>query len=252
MSLQKPVISLFLLFLFIIGYGLIVDPLLGLLDLQTENAKYLAIKGVMATLLCAYVVLRGLGRDVGLVARVNWHTLPLYWPMLLVLILIWLGVEELAAPAVLSQILLMTLFVGFAEELMFRGLVFHWFRHLSPVKLVLLSSAAFGGIHLSGLMSDIPSAVILAQSYFAFALGLIFGCARVRDYSILLPIGVHWLFDFFAIGARGGVSETFDGSTQIVMGLLFSGTIALLWGLYLLHKLRNKSKLESIVSVAML
>ena len=119
-----------------------VDPLLGLLDLQTENAKYLAIKGVMAALLCAYVVLRGLGRDVGLVARVNWHTLPLYWPMLLILVLIWLGVEEVAAPVVLAQILLMTLFVGFAEELMFRGLVFHWFRQLSPVKLVLLISTS--------------------------------------------------------------------------------------------------------------
>jgi len=250
MSLKRPVISLFLLILFILVYGQIVDPLLGLLDLQTENAKYLAIKGVMATLLCAYVALRGLGRDVGLVARVNWRTLPLYWPMLLILVLIWFGVEEVAAPAVLSQILLMTLFVGIGEELMFRGLIFHWFRQLSPVKLVLLSSAAFGGLHLSGLMTDIPSAVILAQSYFAFALGLIFGCARVRDYSILLPIVVHWLFDFFAIGARGGVSETFDGSTQIVIGLLFSGTIALLWGLYLVYKLRNDGKLESTWSVA--
>jgi hypothetical protein len=63
---------------------------------------------------------------------------------------------------------------------------------------------------------------------------------------------VHWLFDFFAIGARGGVSETFDGSTQIVMGLLFSGTIALLWGLFLLYKLRDKSKLEFTGSVAKL
>ena len=125
---------------------------------------------------------------------------------------------------------------------MFRGLVFHWFRRLPPRGVVLVSAGAFGAMHLAGLVTEFHPAVILSQAYFAFAVGLIFAGARIRDVSILLPIAVHAVFDFIALSARGGVSQTFENVEQMVVGMLFAGTIALAWGLFLLWRLKGMEK----------
>jgi ABC-type multidrug transport system permease subunit len=57
--------------------------------------------------------------------------------------------------------------------------------------------------------------------------------------SILLPIAAHAGFDFLAISARGSVSETFENVEQAVTGMLFAGTIALIWGLLLLWRMKE-------------
>jgi len=49
-------------------------------------------------------------------------------------------------------------------------------------------------------------------------------------------------FDFFAISARGSVSQSFENVEQIVPGMLFTGTIALAWGLFPLWKLNGVKK----------
>jgi len=54
---------------------------------------------------------------------------------------------------------------------------------------------------------------------------------------------VHALFDFIAIGGQGGLSETFDRAEQMVLGLLFSGTIAWSWSFYLLWKIGKTNAL---------
>ena len=55
-------------------------PLFGLSDESDENDQYLLNKWLLAGLLLGIVIFRGEVRASGLVARVNWRTLPLYWP----------------------------------------------------------------------------------------------------------------------------------------------------------------------------
>ena len=194
---------------------------------------------MFSLLLLGAVLGTGMRRQTGLIAQVNWRTLPLYWPMALILGFIWLGSENLPGVTDAIKILVFCVAVGIAEELMFRGLVFHWFRQLPLRGVVLVSASSFGAMHLAGLASEIHPAVILSQVYFAFAVGLVFAGARARDVSILLPIAVHAGFDFLAISAKGSVSQTFENVEQIVTGMLFAGTIALLWGLFLLWRLKG-------------
>lgn len=119
---------------------------------------------------------------------------------------------------------------------MFRGAVIAWAKNHTKRQKIVISAAAFGGMHLFGLQSDIPALIILAQVYFAAGLGTIFAAARLRDYSILLPIIVHAVFDFIALSAAGGVKETFDQGPKIAIGMLVMGSLAWGWGLYLIKK----------------
>ena len=242
----KPLIFLALMWLSVLCYSLLASELRPMLGLASELDYYMVDKGLFAILLLGAVLCTGMRRQVGLVARANWQTLPLYWPMALILGLIWLGStnlpgisENLLSDADAAKILVFCIAVGIGEELMCRGMVFHWFRRLPLRYLVLVSAGSFGSLHLIGLGSEFHPAVILSQVYFAFAMGLIFAGARARDVSILLPIAVHAVFDFLAISAKGGVSQTFENVEQTVFGMLFAGTIALIWGMWLLWKLKE-------------
>jgi membrane protease YdiL (CAAX protease family) len=235
----KPLIFLALMMLSVHLYSLLVVESRPLLGLTSELDYYIVNKGVFAILLLGVVLSAGLRRQAGLVAQVKWRTLPLYWPMALVLGLIWLGSQNPPSVIDAAKILVFCLAVGIGEELMFRGLVFHWFRRLPPRGVVLVSAGSFGAMHLAGLTTEIHPAVILSQAYFAFGVGLVFAGARARDVSILLPIAVHAGFDFLAISAKGSVSQTFENVEQMVSGMLFVGTITLAWGLFLLWRLKG-------------
>ena len=75
-------------------------------------------------------------------------------------------------------------------------------------------------------------------------MGVIFGYARARDFSIMIPIMVHGLFDFITLGSKGGVTEAASSAPteQVVMGMLAVGTVAWAWGGFLLWKAGKKSK----------
>ena len=236
-GIAKPLALLVALLLFVLLYSVLASGLGPLLGLSAELDYYIVNKWLLALILVSVVLVMGLRKETGLVAHVNWRTLPLYWPMAVILGLLWMGAAGLPAGEVLLKIVIFCVAVGISEELMFRGLVFHWFRALPQRGVVLISAAAFGSVHLVGLASEIHPAAILAQAYFAFALGLIFAGARARDVSIVLPILAHAVFDIFALGATGGVSQTFENVPQAVAGMLFAGSIALGWGLYLVWKL---------------
>jgi membrane protease YdiL (CAAX protease family) len=116
--------------------------------------------------------------------------------------------------------------------------VFYWFRDLSVRKQILISALGFGGLHLLGLRSGIEPAVIFSQIYMAASFGIIFGYARARDYSIMIPILVHFTFNFITLGAKGGVHEAASSAPveQMVIGMLTMGTLTWVWGGYLLWK----------------
>lgn len=238
-NFTKPLIFLALMMLSVLLYSLLAAEARPLLGLTSELDYYVVNKGVFAILLLGVVAGAGLRRQAGLVPRANWRTLPLYWPMALILCLIWLGSQNPPGLSDAAKILAFCVAVGIGEEVMFRGLVFHWFRRLPARGVVLVSAVSFGAMHLAGLATEIHPAVILSQAYFAFALGLIFAGARARDVSILLPIAVHAGFDFIAISAKGSVSQTFADVEQMVTGMLFAGTIATAWGLFLLWRLKE-------------
>jgi membrane protease YdiL (CAAX protease family) len=208
-------------------------------------------KTIFAICLLIFVYTLKLQRQCGLVLKANWRTLPLYWPMALIAGgTLTTGIDTDTSGSMLAIIFMTVLAGSFVEELMFRGLVFHWFRDVSVRKQILISAFGFGGLHLLGLTSSIEPAVIFAQVYLAASFGIIFGYARARDYSIMIPIMVHIVFNFITLGSKGGVAEAASSAPteQVVIGMLAVGTFTWAWGGFLLWKAGKKSDFASPLS----
>ena len=251
MTIKKAslcVLSLYLA-MFLLGEALIlIKPLI---EPITGQGLQMVNKVIFAVGLLIVVYKLKLQRQCGLVFKVNWRTLPIYWPFALVAVAtLSTGINTDTSISVLAIIFVTTLAVGIGEELMFRGLVFYWFRDLSVRKQILISALTFGGMHLLGLLSNIDSSIILAQVYFVAGLGITVAYARARDYSIMLPIMVHFVFDFITIGSKGGVENAAATAApeQMVAGILAVGTIAWVWGGFLLWKAGKKSNFASLPS----
>lgn len=108
--------------------------------------------------------------------------------------------------SILALILINCMFVGFSEELMFRGAILQAFRHsVSIWPAVFFTSLAFGAIHSLNVFvtGDLKNALI--QSSAAFLSGIVFIALRLRTGSLWPPIIVHALWDFatFTLGAAG-------------------------------------------------
>jgi membrane protease YdiL (CAAX protease family) len=242
MPLHSGFLKLALLLVLTTVYGQLVAPVAGVLG--SETAYYLFNKGLLAVLLVGYVLLTGQARAAGLAGGSNLRTLPIYWPLFLLMILIMLGPLTPPEPATLAALAGIAVSVGIAEELMFRGLLFHWFRDQSVRRQILISALAFGGAHLAGLLVTDAVAVILAQSVFASAVGAVIACARARDESIWLPIAVHAGFDFVAFAAAGSIGGALEDSPATVLKLLIPGILIWLWAAWLIrqaprHELAN-------------
>jgi membrane protease YdiL (CAAX protease family) len=221
----------------IAAYSAIIREVIGALDLDSELSMYLLNKGVFAVLLLAMVYALGHARIVALNSRFRLSTLPVYWPMLIIALLVVAGASDPATdPRSIAIMFLLAASVGIGEELLFRGYVIHWASPLGVRRQIFCSGAAFGAVHLLGLGSGLPPAVILAQAYFAAALGMIFAYGRLRDGSLCLAIVVHTLFDFTAFVANGGIRNIFENAEQIIPGLLLGGTIALIWAAFLTYR----------------
>jgi len=160
------------------------------------------------------------------------------------------GINTDTSGSMLAIIFVTVVTGSFIEELMFRGLVFHWFRDVSVRKQILISAFGFGGLHLLGLTSGIEPAVIFAQIYLAASFGIIFGYARSQDYSIMIPTLVHIVFNLITLGSKGGVAEAASSAPteQVVIGMLAVGTFTWAWGVFLLWKAGKKSDFSSPLS----
>ncbi len=244
MTIKKAGLYIFSLYLAMFLFNEALYLVKPLFEPITKMGFMMVNKVIFAAGLLIFVYTLKIQRQCGLVFKANWRTLPLYWPMALIAgLTLTTGINTDTSGSMLA-IIFMTVLAGiFIEELMFRGLVFHWFREVSVRKQILVSAFGFGGLHLLGLFSGIDSAIILAQVYLAAGFGIIFGYARAQDYSIMIPILVHFLFNFITLGAKGGVHEAASSAPaeQVVIGMLAVGTFTWAWGGFLLWKAGKKS-----------
>lgn len=233
----KPFMHLALMLLAFYAYSFLARALYPVLGLTAELDIYIFNKWLLLLLLAGVVLGLGLRREAGLIARANWRTLPLYWPLALIVVLLWAGADGLPSAEVFTKTVIFCVAVGITEEVMFRGLVFHWFRAQPIRTIIVVSAASFAFIHLVlGLSSELPLEVVLGQAFLAFPIGLIFAAARARDVSVVIPILAHAVFDVLIVSAQGGISDTLDSDVESGAGMLFIVFIVLAWGLWLLWK----------------
>ncbi|MFE5856473.1 CPBP family intramembrane glutamic endopeptidase [Streptomyces sp. NPDC056500] len=169
---------------------------------------------------------------VGLITWLGWwgevlhHRVPVRrwvrWVPISMLVVSVLGLNywhlsEQSLSLVVS-LLLLGLFVGVGEELMFRGLGVHVFRRagFTEGKVALYSSLVFGLVHVSnavgaGAEALIQAAIVSTSGYFFYL------CLRVGGV-ILLPMLVHGLWDISLISNLVGAEpQTAFGMVLVIL-----------------------------------
>ncbi|HEV8406542.1 MAG TPA: type II CAAX endopeptidase family protein [Sphingomicrobium sp.] len=84
------------------------------------------------------------------------------------------------------------LFAAISEELMFRGILFHWFEEWGGSWVALLvTSALFGSAHLLN-----PHASPIAAAGVGFGAGIMLSAAYMLTRSLWMPMGLHAAWNF--------------------------------------------------------
>lgn len=192
-------------------------------------------------------------RDLGLNAAPFGLSFRLSWLPLLIIFAFFVGTVLLGLPpaSALLFILLNCLFVGFSEEMMFRGVLFSAFRSRHTIwPSILIVSVLFGAVHSLNVFvtGDLKDALI--QSSQAFMTGFIFVALRLRTGSLWPPILLHAAWDAgvfslsLAVKAAHPAVETAPTAFWAFAPALLLTVPNFLYALYLLrniHRVRAES-----------
>ena len=201
----------------------------------------LTIEGiVVATIL----ILLGWWRESGFNKPAQWRCLYLYWILtpLIVPVLLYILVigPKINKPILIFCSAWLTVFIGFSEESLFRGIILHTLKRYGTIISVLSSSFLFSLIHIANLLSGFSWNFISLQLYVAFSLGVLFGALRIRTGTIWLVIFIHSLIDFIGLIANDQLNWTGTGGMPTITPQMFIGvaviyTLFILIGLFLLR-----------------
>lgn len=148
---------------------------------------------------------------------------------MIVIALIGINVSHLAdqTVALVGGLIVLGIFVGVGEELMFRGVGVVSFRRggFSEGKVALWSSLVFGLVHVSNAISAGPRALV--QAAVVSTSGYFFYLARRSGGTILLAMLAHGLWDFSLFSSLAG-SEPKAYFGMFLVILLQLGLIVLL------------------------
>ncbi len=137
----------------------------------------------------------------GLVRRERLRTrrwvwaVPIIW-MVACIALVDYGQLSEAGPSLLAALAVGTFATGLSEELMFRGIALQALRDTFRREVVAatLTAVLFGATHLINIL--VEGAAAIPQSLLATALGYLLYLARRVSGGIVLPIVMHWTWDF--------------------------------------------------------
>ncbi len=124
--------------------------------------------------------------------------------------------------------LLVTFLVGFAEEMMFRRVLFVSLLKQSDLARAVIDSAIiFSLLHSINVLGGLPFGQMLIQLIMTFIAGIFYGLMYYHTKSIALLIVSHWLWDYLVLGGASqkypliGIATTVLMLMQLLVVLFF-------------------------------
>lgn len=182
-------------------------------DVDSALATEVVPDGGGALIAVGVIVLLGW---TGLVWRERLRTRAWVWIVPISLIGLSLAIVDYdrlstVGSALVLALVVGTLMTGISEELMFRGVALQSLRDtVSEGWAALWTTVLFGSLHLVNLLVIGTSAI--AQALLAMPVGYLLYLSRRVSGGIVVPIVVHWLYDFTIFSQTVGTAET--GSTD--------------------------------------
>lgn len=129
------------------------------------------------------------------------------------------GLDLEAGAAFVFANLFLTLGIGMAEEIYFRGIICNMWQDRGVVKAMLVSSILFGCCHLLNVMGGASLGATVLQICFAFVYGMVFALIFMIGKSLIPCVLLHALHDLCSF-VSADASLQFNiilGSTQFVI-----------------------------------
>jgi membrane protease YdiL (CAAX protease family) len=222
----------------------LVVPLAGYLAFEAAFDAHVARTGNADVDLFVFQAALALGVVVltiaaGLSGVTGWRApRGLLWP--LIAGPLWLGVfsplapamENVAAAPERAFVWIATSFlVAVSEETIFRGFILRGLaRSFNTMGAVVLSSLAFGAMHILNIAEGGAPVLIGAQMISAAGVGAVMAAMTLRCGSVWPAIVLHFLLDAIGLSALGGYGAAIQ-SVELAPSLAISGILFLAWGL---------------------
>lgn len=134
-----------------------------------------------------------------------------YLPLLLLAsVNLWFGAVLNYSPFETFLYILSMLFVGFLEEIIFRGLLFKAMCRDNVKVAIIVSSITFGLGHIINLINGSGASLLsnLLQVVYAIAIGFLFTILFYRTKSLLACIITHGVLNALSVFANQGLITT--------------------------------------------
>lgn len=155
-------------------------------------------------------------------------------------------------PTQIYLILAITISAGICEELLFRGIILNTLRDYfgrdtfrGTVLAIVISSIAFGALHLTNIFAGVSVFAAVLQSITAFGVGIYFGAIYCRWGNIKIVMLLHTLTDLASLLCISMRTNTdFSSSVNNISGnysQLITAAIYTCIGIFLMRKkVRNQ------------
>jgi membrane protease YdiL (CAAX protease family) len=268
-ALGRPVIFSFIVilisgFLTEIPFGRLFEPWVG-----TPGDEFITviIGHTLTGLILVWLLIRlGLFQKAGFTPPRQWKALWLLWPLVIFTLLnldaLFSGslVIDTSQPGLIVLYLIRNLAIGFAEEVMARGVVLlvmmqKWgYTRRGVYKAVLVSSALFGVAHIFNLLAGrLPLLPSLTQMAYSFVFGLVFSACFLRNNAIWPVMIMHAVLDmagglrYISVGGAGQAPVA-NNTIEAAMVTLIINLPLLAYGLFIIRKVPPYDDAEDIVN----
>ena len=165
-----------------------------------------------------------------------------YLPILLMLTAnLWYGMNLNCSVVETVLYILTMFFVGFLEEVIFRGLLFNAMRKDNVKAAIIVSSITFGIGHIINLFNGSGAELLpnLLQVIYATAAGFMFVMIYYKTESLLVCIGAHGLFNALSVFSNESVQTVQTRILSCVLLTVITGTYAVYLALMKKNEYKN-------------
>ncbi|MGN8734819.1 lysostaphin resistance A-like protein [Fusicatenibacter saccharivorans] len=133
------------------------------------------------------------------------------------------GINFNGGAALILANLFLTLGIGMAEEIFFRGIICGLWLERGVGKAMIISSVLFGFSHLLNIAGGAELGETVLQICFALIYGMVFALIFAESGSLLPCVLLHALHDFcsFISGEASAQFEIFLGAVQFIVLLVY-------------------------------
>ena len=127
--------------------------------------------------------------------------------------------------------LFLTLSIGMAEEIYFRGMICGIWLESGPHKAAVISSVLFGVSHLINIAGGAGMLATLLQICFAFIYGLVFALIFIKSGSLITCVLLHALHDMCSF---------ISGDGTVTLNVILGTLQTLILAMYLIYLIKEE------------